>query len=247
LQAAPTASAIVYGQTLASSSFSGGTVTNALGSIVAGSYAFTTPSTVPLAGTASQPVTFTPTDTTDYNSITLNVNVTVNPQVPVLQVAPTAQNITNGQALSASVLSGGSVTNAAGAPVVGTFAFTTPSATPGVGTANQSVTFTPTDNTDYTSITLNVSVTVVAPSAVTAVQFTAKPVISGTSLTISGTNTGAGTIYLLTSTNVASHLSTWTPIWTNTLSGSSSFTTNLSNAVNPAQNHNFYILSTTNN
>jgi hypothetical protein len=252
LQAAPTASAIVYGQTLASSSFSGGTVTNALGAGVSGSYAFTTPSTAPGAGTASQPVTFTPTDTTDYNSIALNVNVTVNPQVPVLQVAPTAQNITNGQALSASVLSGGSVTNAAGAPVAGTvgvngFAFTTPSATPGVGTANQSVTFTPTDNTDYTSITLNVSVTVVAPAAVTAVQFTAKPVISGTSLTISGTNTGAGTIYLLTSTNVASHLSTWTPIWTNTLSGSSSFTTNLSNAVNPAQNHNFYILSTTNN
>jgi autotransporter-associated beta strand protein len=247
LQAAPTASAIVYGQTLASSSFSGGTVTNALGAGVSGSYAFTTPSTAPGAGTASQPVTFTPTDTTDYNSITLNVNVTVNSQVPVLQVAPTAQNITNGQALSASVLSGGSVTNAAGAPVVGTFAFTTPSATPGVGTANQSVTFTPTDNTDYTPITLNVSVTVVAPAAVTAVQFTAKPVISGTSLTISGTNTGAGTIYLLTSTNVASHLNTWTPIWTNTLSGSSSFTTNLSNAVNPAQNHNFYILSTTNN
>jgi len=215
-------------------------------------FAFTTPSTAPNAGTAAQPVTFTPADAADYNSITLNVNVTVNPQVPVLQAPPAATTITNGQPLSASILSGGSVTNAADAIVTGSggvngFAFTTPSATPGVGTANQSVTFTPTDNTDYTPITLNVSVTVVAPAAVTAVQFTAKPVISGTSLTISGTNTGAGTIYLLTSTNVASHLSTWTPIWTNTLSGSSSFTTNLSNAVNPAQNHNFYILSTTNN
>jgi len=257
LQAAPTATAITYGQTLSASTLSGGAVTNATGGSVAGSggvngFAFTTPSTAPNAGTAAQPVTFTPADAADYNSITLNVNVTVNPQVPVLQAPPAATTITNGQPLSASILSGGSVTNAAGAIVTGSggvngFAFTTPSATPGVGTANQSVTFTPADSVDYTPITLNVSVTVVAQQSVTGLMFTAKPVVSGTSLTISGTNTGAGTFYLLDSTNVAAHLNTWTPLWTNTVGGSSSFTTNLSNAVNPAQNHNFYILSTTNN
>ena len=257
LQAAPTATAITYGQTLSASTLSGGAVTNATGGSVAGSggvngFAFTTPSTAPNAGTAAQPVTFTPADAADYNSITLNINVTVNPQVPVLQAPPAATTITNGQPLSASILSGGSVTNAADAIVTGSggvngFAFTTPSATPGVGTANQSVTFTPADNVDYTPITLNVSVTVVAQQSVTGLMFTAKPVVSGTSLTISGTNTGAGTFYLLDSTNVAAHLNTWTPLWTNTVGGSSSFTTNLSNAVNPAQKHNFYILSTTNN
>ena len=80
-----------------------------------------------------------------------------------------------------------------------------------------------------------------------ALKFTANPVISGTSLTISATNTGADTVYLLTSTNVAAPRNTWTPIWTNVLTGDGSFTTNLLNAVNPAQNQQFYLLGNTNN
>ena len=60
----PTASSITYGQTLASSTLTGGA------SIPAGSFAFTTPTTAPGAGTASQSVTFTPTDTTDYSTVT---------------------------------------------------------------------------------------------------------------------------------------------------------------------------------
>jgi len=247
LQTAPTASPIIYGQTLSASILSGGVVTNASGTTVGGSFAFTTPSTAPGAGMASQSVTFTPTDTVDYNSFTISVSVTVNKTTPILQTAPTATTITNGQTLSASTLSGGAVTNALGANVTGGFAFTTPSATPGVGTANQPVTFTPVDTTDYNTLSLSVSVTVVAPATVTGLKFTAKPVISGTSLTISGTNTGAGTFYLLDSTNVGAQLKTWTPLWTNTVGGSSSFTTNLPNVVNPALGHQFYILSSTNN
>ena len=84
------------------------------------------------------------------------------------------------------------------------------------------------------------------PPVVTGLQFTAKPVISGTSLTISAMNTGAGSIYLLTSTNIALPLSSWTPIWTNSTSGSGSFTTNLLNTVNPALGRQFYILGSTN-
>jgi autotransporter-associated beta strand protein len=247
LQTAPTASAITYGQTLGASILSGGSVTNASGATVAGSFAFTNPSTNPATGTSSQSVTFTPTDTVDYTSFNFNVSVTVNKATPILQTAPTASTITNGQALSASILSGGAVTNALGANVTGSFAFTTPSATPGVGTASQSVTFTPSDTTDYNTLSLGVSVTVVAPPAVTGLGFTAKPLVSGTSLTISATNTGAGTFYLLDNTNVAAHLNTWTPVWTNTVGGSSSFTTNLPNVVNPALGHQFYILSSTNN
>ena len=78
-------------------------------------------------------------------------------------------------------------------------------------------------------------------------KFTAAPVILGTTLTISATNTGSGTVYLLTSTNVAAPFNTWTPIWTNVLSGSSSFSTNLLNAVNPALTQEFFLLSNTNN
>jgi hypothetical protein len=69
----PTASAITYGQTLASSTLSGGSAS------VTGGFAFTTLSTIPGAGTAAQSVTFTPGDTTDYATVTGTVNVQVNP------------------------------------------------------------------------------------------------------------------------------------------------------------------------
>lgn len=68
---APSASDITYGQTLASSTLSGGA-----GS-VDGSFDWTTPTTVPSVGTASYSVTFTPTDTTDYKTITTTATVTV--------------------------------------------------------------------------------------------------------------------------------------------------------------------------
>ena len=71
ITSAPTASGITYGQTLADSSLSGGA-----GS-VAGSFAFTTPSTAPNAGTANQGITFTPTDTANYNTTTGTVSVAV--------------------------------------------------------------------------------------------------------------------------------------------------------------------------
>jgi streptogramin lyase len=68
----PTASAITYGQTLASSTLSGGTATPA------GNFTFTASSTAPAAGTASQSVTYTPTNP-DYSATVGTVNVTVHP------------------------------------------------------------------------------------------------------------------------------------------------------------------------
>ena len=79
------------------------------------------------------------------------------------------------------------------------------------------------------------------------IQFTGTPVISGTNLTIAATCSGSGTIYLLTSTNLTTAISQWTPIWTNVLTGSGSFTTNLSGVVQPAVPQKFYIFSNTNN
>jgi hypothetical protein len=99
-------------------------------------------------------VTFTPTDTTDYNTITTSVSVTVNKVTPTITTAPTASAITYGQTLASSTLSDGV------GSVPGSFAFTTPATAPNAGTASQSVTFTPTDTTDYNTITTSVSVTV---------------------------------------------------------------------------------------
>lgn len=146
-------------------------------------------------------------------------------------------------------MTGGVVTNAFSTNVVaGTYTWTTPSTVPPVGTSAQSVTFRPTDTANYNSISFNVNVTVVAgSSAPTALKFIGSPTVSGTSLTFSGTNTGAGTLYLLTGTNLASPVNTWSPLWTNVAAGSSSFATNLANAVNQILGKQFYILSTTNN
>jgi hypothetical protein len=136
----PSASAITYSQTLADSTLTGGSTS------IPGGFVFTTPTTAPVAGTASQNVTFTPTDTDNYNTVAGTVSVTVNKATPTVSTWPTASEISCGQTLADSVLSGGT------ASVPGTFAFTTPATTPPRGVLIQSVTFTPTDADNYTAV-----------------------------------------------------------------------------------------------
>jgi len=73
LTVAPSASAITVGQALSASTLTGGSAS------VAGDFAWTAPSTEPAVGTPSYEVTFTPTDTVNYNTFTTTVSVTVNP------------------------------------------------------------------------------------------------------------------------------------------------------------------------
>jgi hypothetical protein len=68
---APTASPIRFGQTLASSTLTGGSAS------VAGTFAFTSIGTAPPLGTSSQSVTFTPSDSANYLSATTSALVTV--------------------------------------------------------------------------------------------------------------------------------------------------------------------------
>jgi len=174
----PTASAITYGQALASSALTGGASTPA------GSIAFTTPSTVPAAGSASQSVTFTPTDSSNYNTASSTVSVTVNKATATI-TWPTASAITYGQTLVSSTLTGGASTPA------GSFAFTTPSTAPSAGSASQSVTFTPTDTTNYNTATstVNVSVNKATPSVTT--WPTASAITYGQTLTSSTLSGGS--------------------------------------------------------
>jgi hypothetical protein len=67
----PTASGLVEGQTLASSTLSGGSAS------VVGTFAWTDSSIIPPVGTTSYGVTFTPTDAANYNTATTNASVTV--------------------------------------------------------------------------------------------------------------------------------------------------------------------------
>jgi hypothetical protein len=73
LTVAPSASPITVGQALSASTLTGGSASEA------GAFAWTTPSEVPAVGTPSYEVTFTPTDTVNYNTFTTMVSVTVNP------------------------------------------------------------------------------------------------------------------------------------------------------------------------
>ena len=74
----PSATALTYGQPLGAATVTG-TVTNAAGAVVPGTFAFAAPAAVPAAGTSSEPVIFTPTDATDYSTVTGSVPVTVHP------------------------------------------------------------------------------------------------------------------------------------------------------------------------
>ena len=73
---------------------------------------------------------------------------------PAVYSWPWPSDITFGQALASSQLVGGS------AAVSGTFAWTAPGTIPPVGAPTESVTFTPSDTTDYSSVAGSVAVTV---------------------------------------------------------------------------------------
>ena len=126
---------------------------------VPGSWNWASPASVPNAGTSLMDVIFTPADPTNYNQLTTSVSVTVAKASTSIISSPAAAAIVVGQTLADSVLSGG-VASAGGANVAGNFAFTTPSAAPGVGTSSQQVFFAPTDMAQYTTATANVIVTV---------------------------------------------------------------------------------------
>ena len=144
--------------------------------------------TVLTAGAHTLTVTFTPTDTTDYTPATSTVTLTVNQASPSLIWAAPAP-ITYGSALSATQLN-------ATSPVAGTFSYSPAAGTTlSAGAHTLTVTFTPTDTTDYTTATSSVALTVsqasptltwAAPPSITygaalsATQLNASSTVAGT-------------------------------------------------------------------
>jgi hypothetical protein len=175
-----TATAITFGQTLASSTPSE-SFTNAAGVTVPGTLSFVNPGQVPKAGTTNVPVIFTPTDAADYNTVTNAVSVTVNMATPIVSVVLTATAITYGQTLASSTPSE-SFTNAAGAAVPGALAFVNSGQVPKAGITNVPVIFTPTDAADYNTVTNTVGVTVNMATPLVSVALTATAIIYGQTL-----------------------------------------------------------------
>jgi hypothetical protein len=121
---------------------------------VAGNFSYSPVSgTILDAGDHTLSVTFTPTDGTDYNTATKQVSLTVDQVVPgVTWAAPSGINY--GTALDNTQLN-------ATADVPGVFSYTPASGSIlDAGTHTLSVTFTPSDTTNYSAVTGSVSITV---------------------------------------------------------------------------------------
>jgi RHS repeat-associated protein len=143
--------------------------------LVAGTFVYSPASgTIPALGTDTLSVTFNPTNTTEFIPVMASVSLTVTPAAPVITWATPAA-ITYNTALSAIQLN-------ATASVAGTFVYSPATGTVlTAGVHTLSVTFTPTDTTDYTTATSSVTLTVnkAAPAIVWA---TPTPTSYGTAL-----------------------------------------------------------------
>lgn len=125
------------------------------GGTASGSLRIRLAASAPVSGAYnSQNIVLTSSPAPSVNITTTASGNIVSQATPTITTAPTASAITSGQTLADSVLTGGS------ASVPGTFAFTSPSTVPAVGTASQNVTFSPTDSANYSTATTTVSVTV---------------------------------------------------------------------------------------
>jgi hypothetical protein len=89
-----------------------------------------------------------------YGAGEIPLALTVGKGTPTVLSLPTASSITNGQALSNSILSGGT------ASVPGIFDWSFPATIPPLGISSQQVGFSPTDTANYNPVTVSVSVNV---------------------------------------------------------------------------------------
>jgi hypothetical protein len=172
-----TPASIVYGTALSA------TQLNATAS-VAGTFVYAPASgTKPNAGTQTLSVTFTPTDGATYNTVSKTVSIIVTKATPVLTWANPA-NIVYGTALSTTQLN-------ATASVAGTFVYTPASGSkPNAGTQTLSVTFTPTDATNYSTATKTASIVVTKTTPVITWSNPAD-IVSGTALSTTQLNATA--------------------------------------------------------
>jgi sugar lactone lactonase YvrE len=178
-----TPAAIIYGTALSA------TQLNATAS-VAGTYSYTPAAgTLLNAGQQTLTVNFTPTDTTNYNTATASVTLTVNKATPIITwTTPVAISV--GTALTATQLN-------ATASVPGTFIYN-----PALGTVMSSIgpfplsaNFTPTDTMNYntTSAWVILGVNAVTKTTPTITWVAPAAITYGTSLTTAQLNASSAT------------------------------------------------------
>jgi sugar lactone lactonase YvrE len=185
-----TPAAVTYGTALSA------TQLNASSS-VAGSFVYTPAAgTVLTAGSQTLSVTFTPTDATDYTTATSGVTLTVSKVAPAITWATPAA-IPYGAALSAAQLN-------ATSNVAGSFVYTPAAGTVlTAGSQTLSVTFTPTDTTDYSTATTSVKLAVNKVAPAVGVNLSSSNITMTQALTVtvavsgaSGASTPTGSVKL---------------------------------------------------
>ena len=186
-----TPAAITYGTALSATQLNAS-------STVAGIFIYSpVAGTVLTAGSHTLSVTFIPFNPTDYTTAATSVTLTVNKATPSITWA-TPVAITFGTALSATQLN-------AKASVPGALVYSPAGGTvPAVGTDTLTVTFTPTDTTDYTTATDSVLLKVnPAPSFTLGASPNSLTVAQGASgkstITVSGQNGFASSVTLAAS------------------------------------------------
>jgi sugar lactone lactonase YvrE len=215
-----TPAAITYGTPLSATQLDAS-------STVAGNFTYSpVTGTVLTAGQKALTATFTPTNSTDYTTATATVTLTVNKATPTITWATPAA-ITYGTALSATQLD-------AKSSVPGTLVYSPAAGTiPAVGTDTLTVTFTPTDTTDYTTAADSVLLKVNPALSFTLGASPASLVVaqgaSGKStITVSGQNGFTGSITLASSGLPSGVTAVFA---TNPTTGTSSLTLTASSAV----------------
>ena len=187
-----TPAAITYGTALSATQLNASAAA-ASGVALPGTFTYTPAAGAVLAaGSQTLSVLFTPTDATDYTTVTKTVTLVVNKAAPVVTWAMPA-GITQGTALSAAQLNA-TAAGVGGAALPGTFAYTPAAGTVlGAGTQTLSVLFTPTDTTDYNTATQ--TTTIVVGKATPVLSWTTPAAITyGTALSATQLNATAAAV-----------------------------------------------------
>ncbi len=216
--------AFVYGTEFDNSQLSGTAtaVVNGQTTNVAGAFTYTDTSFIgsvlgPPGRYSGIGVTFTPDDTTDFETMQTDVTVTVSQATP--QVSVNTVNISTGTALANSQLSGTAIATVGGVTIsiAGTLAYTSAAGTVlGAGQdQTEKVTFTPADSSDFnsvqTNVTINVTTTIITPQvtvnpvtltygtalANSQLSGTASAVVNGKSVNVPGTFTYTNAVGLV--------------------------------------------------
>ena len=159
-------------KTLEDGDLTGGVVRGADGKALDGTWSWKQPGIVPTMNNSGYEAVFTPSDTNNYMAVGTTIAVKVKKAVPVIVQKPVASEISWGESLAASALTGGSAQHGVtGAVVSGTFAWKDATIRPNVADSNQTafaLVFIPDDTEKYevteTTVTLNIKRAGTAPN-----------------------------------------------------------------------------------